>query len=322
MKRNLIATDRRITDYETSDRRINLAFASTALFLVLTACIWSNSARAEELHTEPPAVFGFSMDEGWLDPPVHSHFSPRGTPMIHSFRAEPAFTRRDVLFDYNPRSETGLRKQEIGAEVEWPLSRRLGLIFEVPYVFVDSDGGGTTDGFGNLAVSPRLLLAEYERFLMAFNLEVETTTGTTKGGIAEDEVALAPSFSTWIDLGGWWTVNAQSGLEYPVQSSDTELFFRSALIHTFGYEDFRDGSHTHHEHGDELSPGHLSVILEADLAVGLSGEEDGDWLAEGIVGVSVGLWDNADMRIGYQFPLSRSQDLNNGVTGGLIWHFK
>ena len=34
------------------------------------------------------------------------------------------------------------------------------------------------------------------------------------------------------------------------------------------------------------------------------------------------LWDNADIRVGYQFPLSRSQDLNNGVTGGLIWHFK
>ena len=321
MKRNFIAMPRRTTDNKTTDHRINPAFASTAMLLVLTACAWPDSARAEELLSEPPAVFGFSLAEGWLDPPVHSHFSPRGTPMIHSFRTEPAFTRRDFLLDYSIRSETGLREQEIGAEVEWPISRRLGLIFEIPYVFVDSDDE-TTEGFGNLAVSPRLLLAEYEHFLMAFALEIETTTGTTNGGIAEDEVALAPSFSTWIDLGHWWTVNTQSGFEYPVESSDAEFFFRSALIHTFGYEDFRDGSHTHHEHSDELSPGHFSVILEADMAVGLSGEEDGDWLAEGIVGVSVGLWDNADMRVGYQFPLSRSQDLNNGVTGGLIWHFK
>ena len=321
MKHNLIAMYRYTTDNETSGSRINPAFTSTALLLVLAACACSVSARAEELHTEPPAVFGFSMDEGWYDPPVHSHFSPRGTPMIHSFRAEPAFTRRDFLLDYSTRSETGFREQQIGAEVEWPLSRRLGLIFEVPYVFVDSDDE-TTEGFGNLAVSPRMLVAEYERFLLAFGLEVETTTGTTSGGIAEDEVALAPSFSTWIDLGHWWTVNAQSGFEYPTESSDAEFFFRSVLIHTFGYEDFRDGIHTHHEHADELSPGHFSVILEADLAVGLSGEEDGDWLAEGIVGVSVGLWDDADLRVGYQFPLSRSQDLNNGVTGGLIWHFK
>ena len=320
MKYNLIAAHRCATENETSERRINPAFASAALLAVLTAFARSDLALAEELHSESPAVFGFSMDEGWFDRPVHTHFSPRGTPMIHSFRAEPAFTRRDFLLDYSTRRETGLCQQEIGAELEWPLSRRLGLIFEVPYVFVDSDDE-TTDGFGNLAVSPRVLLAGYERFLMAFNLEVETTTGTTKGGIAEDEVALAPSFSTWIDLGGWWTVNTQSGIEYPTESSDAEFFFRSALIHTLGYEDFRDGRHTHHEHGDELSPRHFSVILEADLALGLSGAEDGDWLAEGIVGVLVGLWEDADVRIGYQFPLSRSQDLNNGVTGGIIWHF-
>ncbi|MHC4556906.1 MAG: hypothetical protein ACYTFW_06995 [Planctomycetota bacterium] len=322
MKRNLVRTHRCTSHNETSDWRVNPIFIRTALFVVLTSCIWSDSAYAEELHSEIATVFGFDMAEGWLDPPVHSHFSPGGTPMIHSFRTEPAFTRRDLLLDYNARSETGRNEQEIGIEVEWPISYRLGLIFEIPYVFVDSDDGGTTDGFGNLAVSPRVLVAEYERFLLAFGLEVETTTGKTDGGIAEEEVALAPSFSTWIDLGHWWTVNAQSGLECSLESSDTEFFFRSALIHTFGSDGIHDSGHVHHDHADDLSPGLLSVILEADLAVGLSGEEDGNWFAEGIVGVLVSLWDNADMRVGYQFPLSRSQDLNNGVTGGLIWHFK
>jgi hypothetical protein len=321
MKSNFTETNRCSTYYETSRRRINPAVAFTALLIILAACALSKVVRAEELHTERPEVFGFSMEEGWFDPPVHTHLSPLGTPMIHSFRAEPAFTRRDLLLSYSTRSETGLREHEIEAEVEWPLSRRLGLIFEVPYVFVDSDDEGRTDGFGNLVVSPRVLVAEYERFLLAFNMEVETTTGTTKGDIAEDEVSLSPSFSTWVDLGGWWTVNAQSGLGYPTDSGDSEFFFRSALIHTLGYEDFHEGRHTHHEHADELSPRHFSVILEADLALGLSGEDDGDWFAEGIVGVLFDLWDDADMRVGYLFPLSKSQDLNNGVTGGLIWHF-
>jgi hypothetical protein len=312
VKHNIVAMHQCATDNEESDRRITMRLARTALLVVLAACARSDSARAEELHSELPSPFGFDIAQGWLDRPIHSHFSPRGTPMVHSFRAEPAFTRRDFLLDYSTRSETGRNEQEIGAEVEWPLSRRLGLIFEIPYVFVDSDDGGPIDSFGNLAVSPRVLLAEYERLLLAFNLEVETTTGDTDGGIAEDEVALAPSFSTWLDLGGWWTVNAQSGLEYPVESSDAEFFFRSALIHTFGSDE---------AHAGELSPGLISVILEADLALGLSGAEDGDWTAEGIVGVLVGLWDNADLRVGYQFPLSRSQDLNNGVTAGMIWHF-
>jgi hypothetical protein len=238
--------------------------------------------------------------------------------MIHSFRTEPAFTRRDLLLDYTTRRETGRDEQEIAAEVEWPISRRLGLIFEVPYVFVDSDDESDVDGFGNLAVSSRVLLAEYEHLLLAFNLEVETTTGTARGGIASDEVALAPSFSTWLDLGNWWAINAQSGIEFPTESGDSEFFFRSSLIHTFGSED----DHAHDAHGHETTHGLVSVILEVDLALGLSGPEDGDWFAEGIIGTLIGLWPNADARVGYLLPLSQSQDLNHGVTAGLLWHFK
>ena len=156
---------------------------------------------------------------------------------------------------------------------------------------------------------------------MAFGLEIETTTGETAGGISEDEVALAPSFSTWIDLGDWWTVQAQSGVEYPVESSDAQFFFRSALIHTFNSHDIHDIGHANDNHHDGLSPGLLSVILEADLALGLSGPEDGDFSAEGIVGVSFDLGENADVRIGYQFPLSSSQELDNGATLCLIYHF-
>ena len=125
MKHNYIATHRRTTYNKTSDRKIKPATALAALLTIFTACACPDSVRAEELHSELPAVFGFSLDEGWLDPPVHSHFSPRGTPMIHSFRAEPAFTRRDFLLDYSTRSETGLRQQEIGAEVS-PSECRFG----------------------------------------------------------------------------------------------------------------------------------------------------------------------------------------------------
>lgn len=321
MKRNYISLKRYITHRETSGRKMSSVFISTTLFLVLAACVCPAPVRAEETHSESSDVFGFDLDKGWLDPPVHSHFSKGGTPLIHSFRTEPAFTRRDFLLDYSFRNERERNEQEIEAEIEWPFSRRFGLIFEMPYVSVDSDDDGSADGFGNLAVSPRLLLAEYERFLLAFGLEVEATTGETDGGISEDEVALAPSFSTWIDLGNWWTVNAQSGVEYPIKSSDAEFFFRSALIHTFNSHDIHDSGRTNHNHPDGLSPGLLSVILEADLAVGLSGEGDGDWIAEGIFGFSVDLWENTDMRIGYQFPLSSSQELNSGVIFGLIYHF-
>ena len=321
MKRNYISLKRYITHREMAGRKMSSVFISTTLFLVLAACVCPAPVRAQETHSESSDVFGFDLDRGWLDPPVHSHFSKGGTPLIHSFRTEPAFTRRDFILDYSFRNERERNEHEIEAEIEWPFSRRIGLVFEIPYVSVDTEDDGSVDGFGNFAVSPRLLLAEYERFLLAFGLEIETTTGETDGGISEDEVALSPSFSTWIDLGNWWTVNTQSGVEYPVQSSDARFFFRSALIHTFPSHDIHDSTHTNHDHHDGLSPGLLSLILEADLALGLSGPEDGDWLAEGIVGISFDLWENADMRIGYQFPLSTSQHLYSGVTLGMIYHF-
>ena len=321
MKHDLNNLNNDIIYSELSEWRKNSIFICTILLMVFMICVFSEPVCAEETHSESADVFGFDLDKGWFDPPVHSHFSKGGTPLIHSFRTEPAFTRRDFILGYSIRSESEGNEEEIETELEWPLTRRLGLIFEVPYVSVDSDDGESAYGFGNFAVSPRILVAEYERFLLAFGLEIETTTGETEGGIAEDEVALGPSFSTWIDLGNWWTFQAQSGFEFPVESSDAEFFLRSALIHTFNSDDIHDRVHVSHNHHEGLSPGLFSVIFETDLALGLSGPEDGDWTAEGIVGVSFDLWENADMCIGYEFPLSKSQELNNGVTLGLIYHF-
>ncbi|MHC4640158.1 MAG: transporter [Planctomycetota bacterium] len=321
MKHDFNSLNNDIIYSETSERRKNSVFICTILLMILMIFVFSEPVCAKETHSESPDVFGFDLDKGWFDPPVHSHLSKGGTPLIHSFRTEPAFTRRDFLLDYSFRSESEGNEQEIEAEIEWPLSRRLGLIFEVPYVSFDGDDDESAYGFGNLAVSPRILVAEYKRFLLAFGLEIETTTGETDGGIAEDEVALGPSFSTWIDLGNWWTVQAQTGFEYPVESSDAQFFLRSALIHTFNSNDIHNSGHLSHNHHEALSPGLFSVIFEADLALGLSGPEDGDWSAEGIVGVSFDIWENADMRIGYVFPLSTSQELNNGVTLCMIYHF-
>jgi hypothetical protein len=110
-------------------------------------------------------------------------------------------------------------------------------------------------------------------------------------------------------------------VEHATESGDSEFFFRAAVIRTLTSPEEHDdnGNHDHEAHG--LPLGSLSLILEADLALGLSGEADGDWVAEGIVGAYYGLGHNLDVRAGYQFPLSASQDLNGGVTCGLIWHF-
>ncbi|MHC4519644.1 MAG: hypothetical protein ACYTAS_13725 [Planctomycetota bacterium] len=295
--------------------------SSKLLLPILFVCVYLGPAWAEHDHHDAPDVLGFDLTKGWLDPAVHSHFSRRGTPMIHSFRVEPAFTRRDLLLDYNFRNTAEGSEQEIEAELEWALSRRLGLVLEVPYVFLDPDDEGAVDGFGNFAISPRLLLAEYERFLLAFGLEIESPTGSRATGIAENEVALAPSLSVWADLGTWWAANAQSGVEYLCESDESELFVRASLIHTLAPSQASRDSHAEHEHGHGLHSGLLSLLVEIDTTIGLSGDEEGDTEVEGIVGAYYGLSETVDLRAGYQFPFSSSEELNSGLIAGLIHHF-
>jgi len=298
---------------------MNLLQASTLLVLIVGLGL--GAAGAEEAHHNVADPLGFNLTDGWFDPTAHSHFSRRGTPMIHSFRVEPAFTRRDVIVDYSFSRKRGEEEHEIEAELEWAFTRRLGLVVELPYAAINPNDEGAVNGFGDLAISPRFLLAEYKRFLLAFALEVETPTGSTRGDIGSGEVALAPSFSTWIDLGHWWAVNTQCGVEHALESNDSELFCRASVIHTFAPDADHDEAETDHDHAHGLEPGLLSLILEVDMALALSGADDGDIEAEGIAGLYCGLSEHADLRLGYTFPLSTSQDLYSGLTAGLLWHF-
>ncbi len=308
-----------VTFSDGSNLTMNSMSASTLLALILTMGL--GAVGAEESHHGLSEPLGFNLHEGWFAPTAHSHFSRRGTPMIHSFRVEPAFTRRDFLLDYSFGRRRGEDEHEIEAELEWALTRRLGVVLEVPYTFVHPDGEAAVDGFGALAISPRFLLAEYERFLLAFALEVETPTGSIRHDLGSVEVALAPSFSTWIDLGHWWAANTQCGVEHALESNDSELFCRMSLIHTLMPEAVHDDDETDHDHTHGLTPGLISLILEVDTAMALSGAEDGDIEAEGIAGLYCGISDHMDLRLGYVFPLSTAQDLYSGLTAGFLWHF-
>jgi len=287
-------------------------------------CFVTSGILAAETQAEESDLFGFDLTRGWSDRPRHRHLSPLETPLIHPFRAEPAFTLTDLLMDYSYRNETGLNEHEIETEMELALTRRAGLIVEIPYRCIDRDHDPSVNGFGDLAVSPRFLLAQYDRFLLASSLEIETPTGDSGRDLGHGEVALAPSLSGWFDLGHWWTAHAQCGSEHALQSNESELFFRAALIHTFGAKVDKLDDNNHDADHDELhglTPGNFSLIFEVDSAIGLAGEEDGDVAAEGLVGAYYSLTKHIDLRIGYQFPLTASVDLNSGVTGGLIWHF-
>ena len=186
--------------------------------LIFVLCLVTNTTLAEEDYDHGPEPFGLDWSRGWLEPAIHSHLNVRQTPYIHPFTAEPAFTRRDLVMNYSYRDVAEQNEHGLEAELEWAFTRRLGVIVEVPYTFVVPHEGTSINGLENVAVSPRVLLVEYGRFLLAGNLEIEIPTTDSERGLAENETALAPSLSMWADLGHWWTLRERQEITWTFQS--------------------------------------------------------------------------------------------------------
>lgn len=280
-------------------------------------------------HHHGPDAFGCSLAGHWLDPWPHSHFSPGGAPYIHNFGFEPAFLGRDLLATYGWAELEEGDEQELEFELEWALTRRIGFVIEQAYVWEDPDGESSVDGYGDLAIVPRFVLCEQDRFLLSANLEIEAPTGSDELGAGE-EWHLAPFLTTWMDLGDWWALTSATGFEFALDSNETEFFLGVGLAKSFRLADPASpvGSHggqggAHHHHGHELPGGILSLIAELYGETVIDGDEDeeGRWIFEALVGASYSLFPGFDIRAGYAFALSGDSELDGALRLGAICHF-
>ncbi len=255
----------------------------------------------------------------FLAPFEHIHFSPAGTPIIHSFGVEPAFTGRDLFLDHSYRKGNGVSEHETELELEWAFTKRLGMILEIPYIWEDEEGVGSASGFGDLAIVPRALLISSDRFLLTAQAEIGLPTGSSAFG---GETSIAPGIAMWHDLGNWFTLNTNIAIGHGFDSDETELEFGFGLVKSFGekteaYHDQR-GHDGHHHHS---SAGLIHLHLEVTGSTPLNGADKGDINLEGLFGVSYGLTPSMDIRFAYLFPVTNPRDFNKGYTGGLIVHF-
>jgi hypothetical protein len=277
----------------------------------------------DDLHDHSDAVslppLGFSLTEGWLDPWPHRHFSRRGTPFAHTFFTEPAFLDRDFFLDARiSRGEDG-NEVELEAEVEWALTRRIGVVFEVPFLFLDPEDGGTEEGFGDFAFAPRFLLVETNRFLLSANLEVETPTGSENRGLGRGETTLSPTLSLWYDLGKFVALNAQFGTEHGLESGEDEFLYNTALA--FSLLDSERGAGEGNKHGQHFPAGLVNLLAEVTGRTGLSGEEHGRTTAEFLFGASYMATSYVEIRSGLQFPLFKPREFDNAYLLSLVYHF-
>ncbi len=246
----------------------------------------------------------------------HLHFNGSGTPIIHSFGVEPAFTGRDLFLDHTYIEGDGFNEHESELELEWAFTKRLGVIVEVPYIWEDEEGVGSASGFGDLAIVPRALIHESECFLLTAQIEAVLPTGSSAFG---GETSAAPGIAMWNNLGNWFTLNSLLAVEHGFDADETEFVFGVGLVKSFGA--MSGEIHGHAGHHDHTAAGIINLHLELTGSTPINGENSGDFGTEGLIGISYGLLPEIDIRAAYLFPISTPEEFDHGFTTGLIFHF-
>ena len=237
---------------------------------------------------------GFRITEGWLDPWLHRHASRNGTPLVHAFLTEPAFLGRDVFVTYADEGE----ETELEAEIEWALTRRLGLVAEGAYI--DNEVSG---GYGDTFVALRGVLVEQERYILSVSGEARLPTGSVRKETGVGEWGWAAIGHGWLDLGNWFTLQGTAGYESIPGLDESAFIWSATFAKSFAVKPLFKGRRDPHGFVPALS-------LLAEVA----GEDDeGVWLA----GVSYSIAEDFDVRASF----FRSFEGENGWSIGVIWHF-
>lgn len=322
-----------MSDLNLTHPRVVGCTPAMVMLLILTPCVGSadepddHAAHGDHHHADTafipldyPEPFGIDPTVGWLDPWPHSHFSRLGTPFVHLFNLEPAFLDRDLFVDVAVINGKDEDETELEFELEWAFTRRIGIVLEAPAIWINPRDGERQRGIGDIAVAPRFLLVDTDRFLLSFNLEAALPTGDEDRDLGRGEVALAPSFSGWLDLGNWITFSFQVGSEHGLESGEDEVFYKGALTYSFLTPGL--GSRSTHGHtANHAPPGLTNLIAEFSGSTILDGDQSGRSTGDLLLGVSYSVTDHIEVRVGYQFPLFKPQDFDEAVIASFVLHF-
>jgi hypothetical protein len=158
----------------------------------------------------------WNFGEGWLEPWVPP---PNGE--LHLQRggwvntASGFFSRElDPTFTYNTGT-SGTRDEYEGSTFLFvPLSRRLQLELFVPFVDSLQHAGSlpSETSFGDVIITPQLMLEETETLSLSALFSVRTPTGESKTG--NDRTVLTPSLAIWQDLPAGWQWRGGIGTDF------------------------------------------------------------------------------------------------------------
>jgi len=218
---------------------------------------WSGSARVggvildsvfgkPDPNTWRPLPFSTFFSEGWLESWVPSPNGTGGAPRQGWINAADGNFYRLGFFTFAYGANEAPKGNDYGGAytVYTPLSRRLLLITNIPFVIqrgmvsglpiedpTEGTAGGSRSqtGFGDISITPRVLLHETQDFSLTAEVAVLTPTGSSSVG---GKTALTPAVAFWNNFAGRWVVRGGVGIALPTDGSGDDLISQLAIGQT------------------------------------------------------------------------------------------
>ena len=196
-----------------------------------------------------PLSLSTLFTEGWNQPFVFSPASDGGALRQEWINAANGVFYRQWVLDYNFRdhaSPTGNR--DIGTwSIFAPLSRRLELFISVPFVDyhavnnpsassggrasmnprAGSSGASYQATFGDITITPQVLLSETKNTSIMSILAIRTPTGSLSAG--DGNTSIGPQIQFWQGLPNRWVVRGGAGPTIPLSATGLHTTFDTNL---------------------------------------------------------------------------------------------
>lgn len=255
-----------------------------------------------------------NLGEGWTDAWIRPPSGPSGAPrQVWLNSADGFFTREFHLFYFWTDNIAKLGDAHTGLfQFQTPLSRRLWVGFDVPFVGLTNFGGDMdTARFGDLTITPKVMLTETQDMSLSAGLAVRTASGTRATG--DDQFVLTPFTALWTDLGSGVSLRGGIGVEVPINDyarsilPDAVLVSNLAIGQTLTGTDggpFRDFSY------------YVALNLRRDL-----GDADGHTFLSITPGLRTNLGNNWSFLAAYEVPVVGPRQFDQRFMAGIIKGF-
>jgi hypothetical protein len=219
-----------------------VAPASTPVETGLFSAITESICGQPDPDSWRPLRFSTLFSEGWNEAWVPSPNGSGGAPRQGWINAADGNLYRLWFFTFAQAFNSGPKGNAyLGAfTIFTPLSRRLDLIINVPFVVRNSAASGlpiinptvqptfrSQTTYGDMSFTPRVLLHETKDFSLTTEMAVLVPTGNQP---LEGKTALIPNVSFWNNFAGRWVIRGGIGDLIPVGGGGTNMLISQLAI--------------------------------------------------------------------------------------------